>query len=190
MSETKTFLAHTAKSWRAWLEKNHEKENTIILVKYKKHTKKPTFTHQEAMDEAICFGWIDTTAKRIDDETWGVTFRKRTKNARWSNNTLSYAKHLINEGKMTPTGLKAYHLGLQKTTIDIILPDNHMPLELTKEFKKNPTLKKNFDSLAQSYKKIYVHWIERAKLPETRKKRVQTVLKNLAKGKTKWDGKY
>jgi uncharacterized protein YdeI (YjbR/CyaY-like superfamily) len=188
MSNIETIHANSIKEWRSWLEKNHEKKNIVILTKYKKHTKKPTFSHQEAMHEAICFGWIDTTAKRISDEVWGVTFRKRTKNSRWSNNTLKYAEQMINQGKMTPAGFAAYRLGLSKPTIDLILPENHMPQDLLKELnkKKNAPAKENFDKLAPSYKKMYVRWIERAKLPETRKRRIKNVVERMRAGKTKW----
>lgn len=89
------FIAKNREDWRNWLKKNHLEETKVILIKYKKHTGKSSITNREAMEEAICFGWIDTTVKRIDDEKYSQTFVKRNKNSKWSINTLSYGKELL-----------------------------------------------------------------------------------------------
>lgn len=182
----KIFHANSLAEWRKWLEENAEKESRVFLTKYKKHTKRPTFSHQEAMHEAICFGWIDTTAKRVDEDVWGVNFVKRGENARWSKNTLKYARQMIRKGKMTPAGLKAYKHGLKKPPIDLDLPDNHMPEDLIKSMKTNKVASANFEKLAPSYKKTYVRWIERAKMPETRARRIAKVVEWMIIGRTKW----
>jgi len=122
MENPKRFHAKSLDEWRKWLEKNHQKETKIALVKYKKHTGKPFFTHKELMDEAICFGWIDTTVKRLDEEKYIIHFSKRGKSSRWSNATLSYAKEMIKKGKMAPFGLVMYKEGLKKPVLDLILP--------------------------------------------------------------------
>jgi len=83
-----TVYAGTRKEWRQWLRLNHKKETRVNLVKFKKHTGKPSLNNKESMEEAICFGWIDTTIKRIDDERYQQSFAKRTDKSRWSNNTL------------------------------------------------------------------------------------------------------
>jgi uncharacterized protein YdeI (YjbR/CyaY-like superfamily) len=75
----KKFLAKDLADWRKWLEKNHLKENKVLLVKYKKHTGKPIIHNRDSMKTAICFGWIDTTAKRINRDKWGITYMKRNK---------------------------------------------------------------------------------------------------------------
>jgi uncharacterized protein YdeI (YjbR/CyaY-like superfamily) len=166
------------------------KKNIVILTKYKVHTKKPTFSHQDAMKEAICFGWIDATSKRINDNVWGVTFRKRGKNARWSNNTLKYAKQMIEQGKMTEAGMKAYELGKSKPTIDHNIPkDAPPPKDLLQALSKNKTALNNFQNLSRTYKHMYIVWVERAKLPETRKRRIKSVVERMKQGNTKWDGK-
>ncbi len=166
----------TGMEWRDWLSKNHDKEKKVYLIKYKKHTGKPTLTNREAMGEAICFGWIDTTINRIDDEKYSQCFVKRTEKSRWSNNTLSYAKRLIKEGKMTPAGLKMYKLGLKKPVIDHNLPKNPIPpSDLMIELEKNKTALNNFNNFAPSYKRFYIYWIEHAKRQETRNKRIKEV---------------
>jgi uncharacterized protein YdeI (YjbR/CyaY-like superfamily) len=174
----KKFYARSREEWREWLRKNHRKESSVYLIKYKKHTKKPTVTSKEAMEEAICFGWIDTTMNRLDDEKYMQRFVKRNKNSRWSNNTIKYAKRLIKEKKMRAAGLKAYNEGLQKPTIDHNLPKNpDVPKDLKKELDKDKKAKENFYSFAPSYKRFYIYWIENAKREETRKRRINEVVK-------------
>ncbi|MBX4212189.1 YdeI/OmpD-associated family protein [Candidatus Pacearchaeota archaeon] len=170
--------AGTKKEWRAWLKKNHKKEKKVALISYKKHTGKPSISHREAMDEAICFGWIDTTIKRLDDERYIRHFAKRGDKSRWSSATLKYAKRLIKEGKMSPHGLKMYKEGLKKPTIDAGLPtSDNLPDYLEKELRKHGNAYENFMKFAPSYKRTYIRWIARAIQPETRKKRIDEVIK-------------
>lgn len=178
MSLIKTIHPKSRQEWRSWLEKNHDKETKVSLIKYKKHTGKPAISHKESMEEAICFGWIDTTVKRLDENRYIRNFSRRNKNSRWSNATQNYAKKMIKEKRMAPAGLKAYKEGLKKPVIDFILPENHKtPEDLIEKLNKNLMAKNNFDNLAPSYKKNYIRWIERAKLSETRKKRIKEVVK-------------
>ena len=92
---TQQIYTGTIKEWRDWLRKNHKKESKVEIIIYKKHTDKPTLSHLEQMKEAICFGWIDTTLKRLDDKRYKRTFVKRNSKSRWSNNTLRYAEEQI-----------------------------------------------------------------------------------------------
>jgi uncharacterized protein YdeI (YjbR/CyaY-like superfamily) len=178
---TKSVYAKDRKEWRDWLKKNHKKENKVFLIKYKKHTGKPSITHKESMQDAICFGWIDTTVKRIDDERYGNHFAKRTKNSRWSNNTLRYARDLEKQGKMSAFGMKMYREGLKKPVIDHGLPRNpETPKDLIKALGKSS---EKFNKLAPSYKRYYIYWIENAKRPETRKKRIKIVTQQAKENK-------
>jgi uncharacterized protein YdeI (YjbR/CyaY-like superfamily) len=182
--ETPIVDAGTRKEWRAWLQKNHNKENKVYLIKHKKHTGKPTLNNKEAMEEAICFGWIDTIVKKLDEERYRQTFVRRNKNSRWSNNTLRYAKEMIEQGKISPVGMNVYLEGLKKPTIDHNLPKNPgTPEDLKKQLEKSRKAKEFFNNLAPSYKRVYIYRIEKAKLPETRKKRIKQVLKNCKEGK-------
>ncbi len=103
--------------FRDWLLSNHDKEKRVELVVHKKHTKKPSPSHRELLEEALCFGWIDTTINRLDEDKFIRTFVRRNKNSRWSENTLSYARKLIKEKRMTPSGLIFYKEGLRKFNI-------------------------------------------------------------------------
>ena len=189
--DKKYFYAKSKNEWRNWLKKNHKKEDMICLIRYKRHTDKPSPSVREAMDEAICFGWIDTTVKRIDDERYSICYRRRKKNAKWSNATQSYAKRLIKEKKMTPAGLAAYKLGLKKPTIDLGLPKNApTPIALKEALAKNKKAKEFWENLAPSYRKYSIHWLERAKLKETKQKRIRAIVEGCKKGqKTPFLGK-
>ncbi len=168
--------AKDRKEWRAWLRVHHKKETQIWLIHYKKHTGKPALTHRESMEEAICYGWIDTTIKKIDEERYVRGFARRNRNSRWSNATRGYAKELIRRKKMAKAGLHAYREGLKKPTIDVDLPKNpRMPADLKRALSQEAL--KNFDRFAPSYRRLYLRWILLAKRPETRAKRIQEVIR-------------
>lgn len=173
-----TFTVYNRKDFRTWLKKYHKKESRVAVIVHKKHTGKPSPTHRELIEEAICFGWIDTTLRRLDEDTYLRNFTKRSKNSRWSDNTLRYAKELIRLGKMTEQGMHFYKLGLAKPTHDDGIPKNpDMPSELMAALAKNKKAGQNFDSFSPSAKKAYYRWILRAKLPPTRKKRVGQIVR-------------
>ncbi len=163
--------------WRRWLEKNHLKEDKVILIKYKKHTGRPIISTADAMKEAICFGFIDTTVRRIDDERWSVVYVKRNKNSRWSVNTLKYGKELLKAGKMSEFGIKMYKEGLRKKAFDGHIPRNpEMPEELRNALSQNRLIE-IFKSVPPSMKRMYFRQILYAKRPETKKKRIDEVIR-------------
>jgi uncharacterized protein YdeI (YjbR/CyaY-like superfamily) len=181
--EIKEVTAFKAEDFRKWLEKNHKKETKVRVILHKKHTGKPAPNHRELMWEAICFGWIDTTVKRVDDDRYLISFSKRNKNSKWSDNTLSYAKILIKQGKMTEEGLKYYKQGLKKPTHDSGIPKNpEMPEELKKELIKDRKTESNFKNLSPS-KKMFYRRILSGKLESTRKRRVKKVIELIKSGK-------
>ncbi len=178
-------LVTDAKDFRAWLKANHKKEDRVFVVKYKKHTGHKVVPHLACMKEAICFGWIDTTVKTVDDDKYGHTFVKRKPNAGWSENTLKYAKEMIAKRKMTKAGLEAYKRALLKSTpkpFPKVLP---VPKELQAALNKNKKAKENFANLAPSYKRIYIIWLLTAKLPETKQKRIKEIVQRSKQNK-KW----
>jgi len=165
--------------WRNWLEKNHLKEKKVGIILYKKHKGHPFISHREAMEEAINFGWIDTTIKRLDDNRFIRYFVRRGENANWSKNTLSYGKKLLLAGRMSPAGIERYKQGLKKKPHDFGIPDNpNIPRDLKKEFKKSELAYINFLAFPKSTRKMYFRWILRAKTKETRMKRIKSVFDN------------
>ena len=175
----KSFVAKDLADWRNWLKKNHLKENKVLLIKYKKHTGKPIIYNMDSMKQAICFGWIDTTAKRIDDDRFAITYVKRNKNSKWSINTLSYGKELLKKGLMSSFGIKMYKEGLKKRPHDADIPINpNMPEEIKKALKKTNKLKQ-FMELAPSARKMYFRMFLRAKRPETKAKFIKNLISTL-----------
>lgn len=110
----KYVYAKSIKEWREWLKKKYESDERVYLVKYKKHTGKPSLTSKEALIEAIRFGWVDTTINSIDEDKYAQCFMKRKKTSNWSKNTLGYARELIKQGVMTSSGLEAYNRGKKR----------------------------------------------------------------------------
>jgi uncharacterized protein YdeI (YjbR/CyaY-like superfamily) len=175
--------------FRKWLSLNHNKEKKVGLIIHKKHTGKKSPSHLELMEEAICYGWIDTTLNRVDDNKYIRHFSRRNKNSKWSYNTLSYAKRLIKEKRMTPSGLKFYKEGLKKKPHDYDLEKNpDVPADLRKVLDKSKKARENFTKMAPSYRRTYLRWLLRAKREETRKKRINIILNNL-KNKKNFQGK-
>ncbi len=183
-SKVNTFNATTRSEWRKWLRKNHRSEKFVWLVKHKVHTGKPTLSHRESMEEAICYGWIDTIVKRLDSDRYMRGFAKRNSNSRWSSATRSYANDLIKKRKMTKAGMQAYLSGLKKPTIDMGLPQDAkiIPDDLREELGKSDALA-NFEKLAPSYRRYYLRWLARAKRQETRQKRLKIIIENSLKSK-------
>jgi uncharacterized protein YdeI (YjbR/CyaY-like superfamily) len=156
--------APTRKAWRAWLRKHHARESEVRLVQHKVHTGKPAMSHREAMSEAICWGWIDTTIKRIDDDTFARTFRRRTGSARWSRATLRLAQELIDQGLMQPQGLQRYEEGRCRPVIDHDLPKNpDPPPALVRQLAKSKRAAAYWQTLAPSYRRYAIYMIENAK---------------------------
>ena len=170
----------SASDFRKWLVKNHSKEKIVELVIHKKHTGKSFPTHRQLMDEGICFGWIDTIIRRIDEDTFIRTFQRRSEKSNWSVNTLSYAKELIANGRMTPHGLVFYHKGKEKKAFDHGIPKNpRISRELKEALEKNKIAKENFENLTKSARRTYLRWLLYAKTQEKKKKRIDLILERM-----------
>ena len=172
-----TITVYSAKEFRAWLKKNHKKESKVAVVVHKRHTGKPAPTHRELIEEAICFGWIDTTIKRLDDATFVRHFSKRNSKSTWSDNTLSYAARLVKERRMSPQGIHFYTLGRAKPTHDHGVPKNpDMPAELKRALATNAKTRRHVEALPPSTKRMLYRWILRGKQQATREKRVKRIV--------------
>lgn len=181
--EHQTITIYTPKEFRSWLRKHHKRESKVCVIVHKRHTGKPAPSHRELMNEAICFGWIDTTIKRIDDHTFARFFVKRNKNSSWSNNTIKYAKELLEKGKMAAQGIHFYKLGLAKPTHDHGIPKNpDMPEDLKAVLGKNAKAKKNFEAYPPSTKRMLYRWVIMSKLLATRQKRIKRILRSAMEG--------
>lgn len=172
--------------WRDWLSQHYAKENGIWLVFYKKGTSKPTIDYETAVEEALCFGWIDSIIKKIDAEKYVRKFTPRKDKSYWSELNKKRAGKMIKEGRMTDVGLAkikaAKKSGLWGQTGRPNISFD-MPSEFASALDKNKKAKEHFEKLAPSYRKHYIGWIQAAKRDETKKKRIRESVFLLAKGK-------
>jgi len=187
--EIPTITLFERKEFRAWLRIHHKKEHKIGLVLHKRHTGKPCPSHRALMEEAICFGWIDTTIKRLDEDTFIRYFSRRTTKSTWSDNTLRYGRELIAKGKMTAEGMRFYELGRAKPTLDAGIPkDPSMPPELKRALATDTPARRGFEAFTPSTKRMLYREYLRAKLPATRQRRIEKILeqaRTTGKGKRK-----
>ncbi len=165
--------------WRKWLFKNHNTCEGVWLVYFKKHTKKPTISYDEAVEEALCFGWIDSKINRIDEERYRQVFTPRKKKSIWSLLNKKRVEKMIIEDKMTKAGMlkveEAKKNGMwQKAYTSKIKPE--VPPDLIKTFEKNKIAKENFKNFTNSQQLRYVYWINDAKREKTRIKRIKQVV--------------
>ncbi|TAL69907.1 MAG: hypothetical protein EPN82_04625 [Bacteroidetes bacterium] len=182
MEITKTYYPKTRNEWRKWLEKNHKKEKEIWLVFYKKHTGKPRVSYDDAVEEALCFGWIDSTVKRIDDEKYCQKFTPRNQKSGWSELNIMRVNKLNKEGKMTDAGMEKFKPENKNSQRIDNSDDKNIPSFILSVLKKNPTAYNSFKQLAPSHKKNYLRWIMEAKKVETKQRRLEKAMKMLSKG--------
>jgi len=181
-----TFCPETRQEWRHWLEEHHDKKQSIWLVYCKKGSNLPTITWSEAVDEALCFGWIDSTARSIDNEKYMRFFSRRKPNSIWSKINKEKVERLIEQGLMTRAGLAVVETAKQNGSW-IILDDVEalkVPRDLATAFKAYPGSKEFFLSLSRSVRKSILQWLVLAKQPATRQKRI-TEIAELAAQKLK-----
>jgi uncharacterized protein YdeI (YjbR/CyaY-like superfamily) len=177
----KTFHAKSLVEWCDWLEKHHDSEPEVWLVFYKQHTGRASVSHGDALDEALCFGWIDSLVKRLDAERFAIKFTPRKPDSRWSAiNTKRYGE-LKALGRLRPRGIERAPTG--RTYAPKPKLPTTAPPYIVGAIKKQPAAWKTFQGLAPSHRRRYVAWIVTAKLPETRERRLKEAIQMLAAGK-------
>lgn len=171
-------------SWRVWLQKNHDSKPEIMLVFYKRHTGKPTLSYNDAVEEALCFGWIDGVKRSIDEDRYMHRFSPRKSDSRWSALNRKRAERMKEAGYMTDAGKKAIQKAKRngKWVEPAQIIDLSMPPELTERLRRNKDAATFFKSLAPSYQRQYIGWVNTAKRPETKKRRLDEAVSLLARG--------
>ncbi|MFZ2455422.1 MAG: YdeI/OmpD-associated family protein [Candidatus Altiarchaeia archaeon] len=173
----KTLYVTDRTDWRSWLEKNHGSEKEIWLVYYRKHTGKPRISYEDAVEEALAFGWIDSIQKGIDDERFAQRFTPRNDNSNWSEANKERARRLIREGRMTPFGM-AKIAGMLKDK------GASPKKDILTALKKDKTVWDNYNKFPGTYKTVRIGWIEGARnRPEVFQKRLNYFLKMTGKNK-------
>ncbi len=183
--EIETFYPANRQQWRQWLQENHDTKQSIWVVLYKKDSGIPTITWSDAVDEAICFGWIDSTKRPVDHEKSIQYFSKRKPTSTWSKINKAKVERLTNEGLMTPIGLNSVEIAKQNGSWNILddVEDLVIPKDLEKAFKKNKGLEAYYTGLSRSAKKMALHRLMMAKLPDTREKRIKEMIELAAQKK-------
>ncbi len=164
----------TLAAWRKWLEQNHTRAEGIWLISYKKATGKPRFEYDEAVEEALCFGWIDSKPNKLDDERSLLWFAPRKANTGWSKINKARAEKMIEAGHMMPAGLAKIEAAKRDgswSALDTI-EALEVPPDLAAALSANPIAQQYFDAFPRSVKRGILEWISNAKKPETRTKRV------------------
>jgi uncharacterized protein YdeI (YjbR/CyaY-like superfamily) len=180
----KLLYVSTRKDWRKWLEKNNSSEKEIWLVYYKKNSGKDRIPYNDAVEEALCFGWIDSIIRRIDDDKYAQKFTPRNDKSKWSELNKKRVEKLIAQNKMTEIGMRKVMIAKKtgKWNEIISFPETHvLHPDFQSKLDKNPTANKNFKRLAPSYKKRFIGWISSAKREETRNRRIKEAIELLKK---------
>ena len=168
-------------AWRAWLAANHARSKEIWLVFFKKHTGKPTVSYREAVEEAICYGWIDSILQRVDGQSYAQKFTPRGAGTSWSPTNIERARRMVREGRMTEEGLKKFR-GATGYTAPANRPGLELPPELSAILLRSRRARDNFEGLPPSQKRLYIGWILDAKKEETRKRRLAEAVARLEQG--------
>jgi uncharacterized protein YdeI (YjbR/CyaY-like superfamily) len=190
ISDYKTTHPKNRQQWRHWLEKNHQKSPGIWMIYYKTATGKRNFTYAEAVEEALCFGWIDSQPRKLDQNRAMLKFTPRKPKSIWSQLNKIRVRQLIKMGLMTDHGLVKITKAKKDRSWDALNSSNFhadnktIPEDLSKAFRKNLIGKKesknaveNFNNFPTGYRRRFLFWIESAKTNETRSARIkQTVL--------------
>ena len=174
----------TPAKWRQWLKKNHRSQTAAWVVFYKQHTGKTWISYDAAVEEALCYGWVDSLVRRIDDDTFARKFTPRKPGSKWSASNKKRVAELIDSGRMTPHGQALVDAAKQDgswAARTAAATQFAMPTELTAALAKHTLAREHFEALSPSCRKQYITWIASAKKPETRERRSKEALKLLAK---------
>jgi uncharacterized protein YdeI (YjbR/CyaY-like superfamily) len=186
MRITNSFTPTDQADWRAWLEKNHQSEKEIWLVYFKPASGRTNIDYDASVEEALCFGWIDSVIQKIDEEKYARKFNPRRLDSKWSESNRRRVEKLINEGRMTEAGLA-------KVTFDIIEVDDDlpkpkrspvvMPGKIAKALKSRPGVWQAFQKISPSHRRNYILWLSDAKKPETFERRLKIAAEVMLAGK-------
>jgi uncharacterized protein YdeI (YjbR/CyaY-like superfamily) len=175
-----TLEVRSRRQWRAWLAGHHKSSSGIWLVLYKQHTKLKSMPYEDAVREALCFGWIDSLVKRLDDDRYALKVTPRKPTSKWSDSNRKRWMELKAAGSLTSAGITAAPTENTYAPRPVI-PD--LPTYIATAIKANAKAWKFFRELAPTHRRNFVVWIHTAKRPETRERRIRESLALLAAGK-------
>lgn len=174
MPYEKSFYARDQQAWRQWLSEHHDSEDHVWLIIYKKESSTPSIYYPEAVDEALCFGWVDSKPNKRDEESYYQYFARRKPKSNWSTVNKKKVARLIKEGRMEAPGLQMIETAKANGTWTALdkVDALEVPEDLQKALAASPEAQRHFEAFPPSSKKIILEWIHNAKRPETRQKRI------------------
>jgi uncharacterized protein YdeI (YjbR/CyaY-like superfamily) len=174
----------TQAAFRTWLEENHDKATELYVGMYKKHTGKPSITYHEALDEALCFGWIDGVRHSVDDERFKQRFTPRKARSNWSHINIARVAELKKQGLMHEAGLHVFESRERNrdTAYSREAGMSELSPAFIREFKQNKTAWQNWNAFPPGYRRTASWWVMSAKREDTRARRLNTLIDDSAAG--------
>ncbi len=184
MEMARTFYAPDRAAWRAWLQEHHAVESEVWLVYYKRHTGQASVPYDDSVEEALCFGWVDSLIQRIDEERYARLFTPRRAESQWSESNKTRVRRLVAEGRMTEAGMARVDFPLDEPP-EPPPPRREAALSesLLATLQENAVAWEQFNRLPPSHRRNYAGWIMSAKKEETRQRRLAEAIEMLAQGK-------
>lgn len=172
----------TRAAWREWLASHHDAEREVWLVFWKQHTGVASVTYEDAVEEALCYGWVDSLVRRVDDERYARKFTPRKAESAWSTSNRERYADLEKRGLLAGPGIER---GPTKTSRsgDAPRPTSRAAASIAQRLKTNANAWAAFERLPPSHRRAYVAWIDAAKREETRERRVHEAIAMLSAGK-------
>lgn len=185
VDEFEDFHPLDRRAWRDWLAENHDRTSGVWFVYFKKRTGRPRVGTAEAVEEALCFGWIDSLARRIDDERTKLLFTPRKAKSVWSKVNKARVEKLIEAGAMTEFGLAKITAAKATGAWDALTASDNLEIagDLRAAFDKNETAEKHFQAFPASVKKAILQWLGAARREETRAARIEKIVSMAARNK-------
>jgi uncharacterized protein YdeI (YjbR/CyaY-like superfamily) len=173
----------TCAEWRKWLNQHYTQKEGVWLISFKKASGKPRLEYDEAVEEALCFGWVDSKPNKLDKERAMLWFAPRKAGTGWSRLNKSRVEKLIAAGLMTPAGLSKIEAAKQDGSWNALdsIESLEIPPDLNKALSANKMAQKYFNAFPRSVKRAILEWIASAKKPETRAKRIDETVTSAAK---------
>jgi uncharacterized protein YdeI (YjbR/CyaY-like superfamily) len=175
----------TPAEWRAWLEKNHARKSEVLVGFYKKSSGRPTMAWSEAVDQALCFGWIDGVRRSIDETSYANRFTPRRPNSNWSAVNIKKVEQLTKQGLMHPAGLAAFEKRSDERSKNYSYERANAKLDESQEkrFRAHNGAWAFWESQPPGYRRTATWWVVSAKREETRQRRLATLIEDSAKGR-------
>ena len=178
------FHAETRAQWRAWLEANHASSTGVWLVSWRSVTGRPSVPYKEAVEEALCFGWVDSKANKLDDERAMLWMSPRRPKSGWARTNKERVARLEAAGLMAPAGLRAIEVAKSNGSWTLLDDSENLvvPDDLAAAFDRHPGSRAQWDAFPKSARQAILQWIAQARRPETRARRVNEAAESAARG--------